>query len=399
MSWEKVKLQKIIHKPISGEWGNEGNSIKIIRTTNFTNNGRLNLHEVVTRDIALTKVNKKKLVKGDTIIEKSGGSPTQPVGRVVYFNEDDLYLCNNFTSVIRPKENVNGKYLFWFLFNNHISKKTLKYQNKTTGIINLKLENYINEVEIPLPPLPIQEKIAAILDKADELRCKDQELLKKYDELAQAIFIDMFGDPVKNEKGWDVKRLEEVCSKIGSGSTPRGGKEAYKSNGISLIRSLNIHQNEFKYKDLAFIDDEQAYLLRNVIVEPNDVLFNITGASVCRTTIVPDQVLPARVNQHVAILRLNQLQLKSDYFVRLLNNQNMNRLLYGIATQGGATREAITKEQLEKLEIPIPPHHLQETFAKKIELINQLKEQANAEKSEELFQSLLQRAFKGELVR
>src|SRR5690606_12184083 len=190
-----------------------------------------------------------------------------------------------------------------------------------------------------------------------------------YDELAQAIFIDMFGDPVKNEKGWEVKRLEEVCSKIGSGSTPRGGKEVYKNSGISLIRSLNIHQNEFKYKDLAFIDDNQAHLLRNVIVESNDVLFNITGASVCRTAIVPDDVLPARVNQHVAILRPNQPQLKSQYFVRLLNNQNMNRMLYGIATQGGATREAVTKEQLEKLEIPIPSIHLQEAFAKKIELI------------------------------
>src|SRR5690606_37928501 len=82
------------------------------------------------------------------------------------------------------------------------------------GVQNLNV-SVVRKYEIPLPPLPVQEKIAAILDKADELRRKDQELQKKYDELAQAIFIDMFGDPVKNEKGWEVMRLGEVCSKIG----------------------------------------------------------------------------------------------------------------------------------------------------------------------------------------
>src|SRR5690606_17622850 len=73
--------------------------------------------------------------------------------------------------------------------------------------------NKLKNLEIPLPPLPVQEKIAAILDKADALRRKDQELLKKYDELAQAIFIDMFGDPVKNEKGWEVKSIDQLVTK------------------------------------------------------------------------------------------------------------------------------------------------------------------------------------------
>src|SRR5690606_38195407 len=161
--------------------------------------------------------------------------------------------------------------LFWYL--QSIEKLIMSQRTGATipHVNGMALKN----LEIPLPPLPVQEKIAAVLDKADAFRRKDQELLKKYDELAQAIFIDMLGDTVKNEKGWEVKRLEEVCSKIGSGSTPRGGKEVYKNSGISLIRSLNIHQNEFKYKDLAFIDDNQAHLLRNVIVESNDVLFNI----------------------------------------------------------------------------------------------------------------------------
>ena len=372
--WEKVKLFDICRPK---QW-------KTISTNNLESsgfpvygaNGKIGFYNIYTHEFPTLAITCRGATCGS-----------------LHITEPKSYINGNAMALDNLSPTVSIKYLYYSL-------KTRGFHDAISGSAQPQITREgLEKIEIPLPPLPIQEKIAAILDKADALRRKDQELLKKYDELAQAIFIDMFGDPVKNEKGWEVKRLGEVCSKIGSGSTPKGGKEAYKSKGISLIRSLNIHQNEFKYKDLAFIDDEQAYLLRNVIVEPNDVLFNITGASVCRTTIVPDQILPARVNQHVAILRPNQLQLKSDYFVRLLNNQNMNRLLYGIATQGGATREAITKEQLEKLEIPIPPLQLQETFTKKIELINQLKAQTNAEKSEELFQSLLQRAFKGELVR
>ena len=188
MSLNLVNLKAIIHKPISGEWGESEGDVNIIRTTNFTNEGRLNLSNVVKRNIDVDKITRKKLLYGDTIIEKSGGSLSQPVGRVIYFDQiDGTYLCNNFTSVIRAKSNIDSRYLFWFLFNNHQNQNTLKYQNKTTGIINLQLERYIEELQIPLPPLPIQKRIAEILDAADALRRKDQELLKKYDELAQAV--------------------------------------------------------------------------------------------------------------------------------------------------------------------------------------------------------------------
>ena len=149
MKYETVKLKKIIDGPFSGEWGNSEGTINVLRTTNFNNDGSLNLSEVVKRNISEKKIVQKSLKPGDIIIEKSGGSPNQPVGRVVYFNvENDIFLCNNFTSAIRPKNTVYSKYLFWFLFNNHLSGNTLKYQNKTTGIINLQLDRYINEIEI-----------------------------------------------------------------------------------------------------------------------------------------------------------------------------------------------------------------------------------------------------------
>ena len=116
-------------------------------------------------------------------------------------------------------------------------------------------------------------------------------------------------------QGWVEKDLSKLCIKIGSGATPRGGNEAYKAKGISLIRSQNVLDFEFSYRGLAFIDDVQASKLSNVEVFKDDVLVNITGDSVARVCIVPKAVLPARVNQHVAILRVNKQKLDS-YFSR-----------------------------------------------------------------------------------
>lgn len=214
MNWKKVS--EIIYEPISGEWGDEGENIKVIRTTNFTNEGKLKLDEVVLRNVDQKKIIKKKLKYGDTIIEKSGGSPSQPVGRVVYFDVvNDDFICNNFTSVLRLKTpDFDSRYFFWHLFQNHQSKKTLQFQNKTTGIINLQLSRYINELEIKNIELKTQQHTAKVLDQADALRQQNRQLLAHYDELLQSTFIDLFGDPVKNEKGWEVKKLVEVCQHI-----------------------------------------------------------------------------------------------------------------------------------------------------------------------------------------
>lgn len=258
----------------------------------------------------------------------------------------------------------------------------------------------LKKLKIPLPPLAEQKKIAAILDEADKLRRLNQALLEKYDALTQSLFLDMFGDPVLNPKGWEKVKLKECNSKIGSGATPRGGKESYKEEGISLIRSMNVYDHRFKYKNLAFIDDEQARKLKNVIVEKEDVLFNITGASVCRCTIVPPEILPARVNQHVAILRPQKEKLNSTFLSYLLTSKNCKIELLGVGSNGATTREAITKEDLENFYIPMPPLPLQTQFAERLKKIETQKSQAQASlaKSEELFNSLLQRAFKGELV-
>lgn len=292
--------------------------------------------------------------------------------------------------ILKPvKEKADLKYLFYKM-------QTISFD---TDLHKRYWISKYSQLQIQLPPLPQQQKIVKILDTADALRQNNKALITKYDELIQALFLDMFGDPVSNPKGWDKVEMKNCTSKIGSGSTPRGGKETYLTEGIALIRSLNIYDNEFKYKNLAFISKEQADKLKNVIVESNDVLFNITGASVCRCSIVPDDVLPARVNQHVSILRPRKDKLSSSFLSHLLISENTKIKLLGVGSAGGAIMEAITKEQLGKFEVNLPPIELQNQFAERLAVIEDQKAiaQKSLEKSEDLFNSLLQKAFKGEI--
>jgi type I restriction enzyme, S subunit len=302
--------------------------------------------------------------------------------RIIKYIDFNFIIGADGTKILFTDDTIFIKYAYYQLL--HTKIESLGYSR------HYKL---LKEKEFIKPPLEQQKQIAKTLDKANELVELRKESITKLDALAKSIFIDMFGDPVSNLKKWKVKKLKELTSKIGSGSTPRGGKDSYKEEGISLIRSLNIHDNRFKYKDLALIDDIQAKSLSNVVVEENDVLLNITGASVCRCTIVPINVLPARVNQHVVIIRTIE-DINPKFLLHLFISSYKLKLL-NIASSGGATREALTKENLELLEIIVPPIDLQNKFAKIIEKIEEQKSlyTQELEKLQENFDALLQKSF------
>ena len=176
---------------------------------------------------------------------------------------------------------------------------------------------------------------------------------------------------------WELTPLKKITTKIGSGATPRGGNSAYQTEGITLIRSLNVHDFEFRYGGLAFINEEQASETRlaRVIVKPQDILLNITGASVARCCIVPEHLLPARVNQHVSLVRVDPNRADSRYVLYCINSPVYKHQLLTLA-QGGATREALTQEIIGNLEIPLPPIPTQRKIAnfleQKTQQINEL---------------------------
>ena len=192
----------------------------------------------------------------------------------------------------------------------------------------------MGDVELPIPTIDKQREIVreynAIVDRIK----LNEQLNKKLEETAQALYKQWFVDfdfPGKNvvfstsgyeEFGeipneWEVKKLKDITIKIGSGSTPKGGKNSYQAIGTSLIRSMNVFDFSFGHKGLAFINTAQAKRLDNVEVEVGDVLINITGVSVARCCVAPKSVLPARVNQHVAIISNFSLVAGSALRIRL----------------------------------------------------------------------------------
>lgn len=323
------------------------------------------------------------------------------LGKVAIFENRNEKIIHgmNLLCLKANSEKLFPKYAFYYLkslqFRSSIKKITKKSVNQASfNISNLK------EIEIPIPEtLFDQIRIANILNKTDNLISQRKESIHLLDEFLKSTFLEMFGDPVRNEKGWEKVKLSDVCLKIGSGATPRGGKESYQKVGISLIRSLNVHNDKFFYKDLALIDDRQADELKNVILEPNDVLLNITGASVARCCVVPKDILPARVNQHVSILRPFNKVLNPIFLSRMFTNETFQSYLIKRSKTKGATREAITKEEIEKMIVPAPTIALQIQFAHIVEKTETLKSQYQKSLGviENLYGSLSQKAFRGEL--
>jgi len=253
-----------------------------------------------------------------------------------------------------PKKNVLPEYLFYVVSYMHLEK----YYTGAT-IPHIYFKDYKNE-EFNLDLLERQAEIVEILEKCEKIIEKRKQEIQLLDQLIKARFVEMFGNPVLNDKGWEQKSLGEITTKIGSGATPKGGKEAYQEEGITLIRSMNVHNGQFEYKDLAHISDEQASKLDNVTIEEDDVLLNITGASVARSCVVPNEILPARVNQHVCIIRCKDCIIP-EFLNKLLIDDNYQDLLWSIAGSG-ATRESITKQQVENLQIILPMLELQKEF-------------------------------------
>ncbi|MBZ2083333.1 restriction endonuclease subunit S [Streptococcus oralis] len=256
-------------------------------------------------------------------------------------------------------EKVLKDYLYFFLLS---IKNRVKNDSRGVAQNNINL-TYLKNIEVPIVENIIQQEICNNLTKINQIITQRNQQLVELSNLVKSRFNEMFGDPVLNEMGWEKHRLSKLTLKIGSGATPRGGRESYVNEGIALIRSMNVYDGKFMFKDLAYLTNIQAEKLNNVIVESDDVLLNITGASVSRCCIVPQNILPARVNQHVSIIRCKKHLLSPIFLNQLLITSEFKSLLLKIGESSGATRQAITKNQIEELYVPLPPLSLQNEFA------------------------------------
>ena len=392
------KLTELIEERITGEWGQEPDSpgVKVIRTTNFTNEGKIDLSNVVERDIDEKKIEKKALRKGDIIIEKSGGGPTQPVGRVVFFDvdSDEKYLCNNFTAILRPNNSiVHSKYLLYQMLYLHKTGRTKKYQNKTTGIHNLNLEKYLQE-KIALPSLPDQLHIANLLTKAAYLIAQRKESIRLLDEFLKSTFLEMFGDPVRNDKKWKVISFNDV-GKFKNGGTPSKSRSDFWEGDFPWVSPKDM-----KVSKIVDSKDHISELVFNETtlkrIPRNHLLIVVRGMILAHSFPIAINETEVAINQDMkAIQPISELNI---VFLQHCLNAMKRQILDLMSSAGHGTRKFDTCA-MQKLLIPVPSDTFQNQFAQIVEKTEILKTQylQSLKELENLYGSLSQKAFKGEL--
>ena len=387
-----AKLIEITGKALSGEWGSEdenGIGIPILRTTNFTNEGVINYNNVITRIITKKNISEKYLRKGDIIIEKSGGSDKQPVGRVVYYDGlDNTYLFNNFTALLRVKNQKIWvpRYVFYALLKNYRQGGTIPFENKTTGLHNLKIDAYINNFKINEIPINIQQKICVILDKIQGIiRVRKQQLID-FDTLIKARFVEMFGNFDLSQMKEDWLKISEIGTVIG-GSTPKTENSDYWDGEYRWITPAELEA------DSGYIYDSVRKLTKAGVDScslkelPVNTVLLTSRAPIGKVGLAGETLY---CNQGFKnIICKDRVLPKYLYFLLLFNVDYLNLL------GRGATFKEISKKIVENIKIPVPPLNLQEQFSAFVTQVDKSKSviQKSLKETQLLFDSLMQEYF------
>ena len=252
----------------------------------------------------------------------------------------------------------------------------------------------IRKFQVLLPPLEQQRRIVTILDKADALRRMRQESLALMDEFLRSVFLEMFGDPVVNPRGWDTQSLEELLEFMTSGS--RGWAKHYSDNGSLFLRIQNVGYDDLMLDDVAYVEAPNNVEAKRTLVQAGDVLMSVT-ADLGRTGVVPEGLGAAHINQHLVILRVDRCQILPGFLSAFLASAGGDYQIRSL-TKGGV-KAGLNFADIRSLEILVPPIEQQQKFLKiKSEIRNgQQRLQRTQQEAQFLFGSLTQRAFRGEL--
>ncbi len=376
MSWESLDFNIAVkditggnRKFLSSEYQIEGIYPIIDQSENFIG-GFTDENSVVRR-------NKDVVVFGDHT-------------KALKYVDFDFCLGADGVKVLEPIDKLDSKFLYYFL--------------QTINLPNVGYSRhfkFLKEIQIPLPPLETQKRIADIIDAADALRQKDQQLLKKYDELAQAIFIDMFGDPVKNEKGWETKNIQNLvgAQKHSIKRGPFGGalkKEIFIDKGYLVYEQYHALNNDFSFERY-YINEDKYQELVAFDVKPKDIIISCSGVYLGKLAIVPDNAKPGIINQALLKLTLDETKYKNAFFVSVFTQENFKEK-YFASERGAAIPNFPPMSTFKEFKFICPPIALQEKYLAKINFIEQQKGFAKKTNSDKLFLSLIQKAFNGELI-
>ena len=344
-----------------------------------------------TSSNVLTKSLNEYLFEEESLIFGTGG-----LASIHHCNEKFAVSTDCFVTQPKDKKQTFAKYVYYYLSGNiHI----LENGFKGAGLKHIS-KDFIENIEIPLPDLQTQQKIANILDKADELRQYNQQLIEKYDALTQSLFLDMFGDSVKNEKGWKIVQVENIASpeKHSIKAGPFGSslkKEYYVEKGYKIYGQEQVIKDDMTYGNY-YIDENKYKELESCIVNEGDVLVSLVG-TYGKISVIPKEFEPGIINPRLMKISPNKDIIRPDFLKFLLQSSHVEKQLKSHSR--GGTMDIINVGIIRKIFIPLPSITIQNQFAEQIKIIEAQKQQAKEAlaKSELVFQGLLQQAFNGEL--
>lgn len=343
-------------------------SKKVLRSNNIDlNSHSLNYGDVACLNETFVIPDEKKLHKGDIFICMSNGS-TQHLGKVAFIEDDIDYAFGGFMGAIHPNVKlVYPKYVFYSCLSTEYRRYLASVLNGV-NINNLKWSELSN-FSIPVPPLATQSRIVSELDLLQSIIDKQKAQLKELDNLAQAIFYDMFGDPVENEKGWILKTMEDVCLNIVDcpHSTPK------KSNRITdypCIRTSELKEGSIYWDSMQYLEEDE-YIIRIARLKPiaGDIVFGREG-TIGDAVILPDGY-NFSLGQRTMLMRVDGSSISNIFLQRVILSECVKKQIRMVNVS--STVPHVNIKDFKRFEIPVPPLALQQSFAAKIESIEKQK--------------------------
>lgn len=384
--WESVRLEDVLESVFAGAWGESPTDVRranvcVLRATNIDSEGRVDYSSPALRVLEAREISRKRLRPGDLLVEASGGGPGTPVGRVALHDieSDGLdYICSNFFRALRPKGNlVHPGYLAHVLVAAYHSPLIWRYQQQTTGLVNLKLGDYLKQ-SLWLPPIPEQVRIVEILAGFWEAEQGIRASIAKLRSVRQGIVTSLLSPAAVRQAAWAVTSLDSVAE-VGGGLALGGISATGDSVELPYLRVANVQDGFISTAEMKMVRvtpvDARRFRLR-----PRDVLVTEGGDfdKVGRGAVWDGRIEPCLHQNHVFRVRCHERVMVPEFLAAYMASQAGRAYFLSVAKQT-TNLASINSTQLKAMPVPCPPLSDQERV---VEIIADCDKQISRETGE-----------------